>query len=360
MTEENKSLQILDKARIMLAECRTIQDTKKVMTLADAGMFWAKKLKMSEEAREHCQAIRNEAELKMGEMLIASKSQMAKGAAQHGVGRRGKQCGTETEPHSETTLSSMGIDKKESARAQKLVKIIEKDEEVRDAVMAGKITAGEAVQGCWVKVERRRKQIESRSTKRAELIGTYKDIDIRKGDFVKVLSKIDDGTIGLILTDPPYGKDSLHCWNALGEFAARKLAADGLLIAYSGHMYLPQVFVELSKSLKYWWTLSVFHQGSGALTPLGQPVRKVIPLWKPLVMFHNGEGYTEVFKDVIPSDKPDKTMHNWSQGLEEARYLIRTFCPKNALVVDPFAGSGTVGQAAKMEKHPFIGAEILA
>jgi len=141
MSEENKSLQILDKARIMLAECRTIQDTKKIMTLADAGMFWAKKLKLSEDAREHCQAIRNEAELKMGEMLIASKAQMAKG----GQPFQKKPTGAKSEPVEQPTLASMGISKKESARAQKLVAVVAKHSDTKDAVMSGKITASEAV-----------------------------------------------------------------------------------------------------------------------------------------------------------------------------------------------------------------------
>jgi hypothetical protein len=55
----------------------------------------------------------------MGEMLIASKAQMAKGKA----GQFKSSGSTKAEPPAETTLASMGIDKKESARAQKLVAV---------------------------------------------------------------------------------------------------------------------------------------------------------------------------------------------------------------------------------------------
>ena len=40
------------------------------------------------------------------------------------------------------------------------------------------------------------------------------------------------------------------------------------------------------------------------------------------------------------------------------RHLIRIFSVKGAKVLDPFAGSGSTGVAALMEKRKFIGFEI--
>ena len=36
------------------------------------------------------------------------------------------------------------------------------------------------------------------------------------------------------------------------------------------------------------------------------------------------------------------------------RYLIKLIVPKNGIVLDPFAGSGTTGCAALMEQRDFI------
>ena len=55
-----------------------------------------------------------------GEIIAAQRAEdgLNKGGAEPGVGRRGKQCGSEMEPHSERpTLASAGVDKKLSAPA---------------------------------------------------------------------------------------------------------------------------------------------------------------------------------------------------------------------------------------------------
>ncbi|MBK6920544.1 MAG: site-specific DNA-methyltransferase [Deltaproteobacteria bacterium] len=40
------------------------------------------------------------------------------------------------------------------------------------------------------------------------------------------------------------------------------------------------------------------------------------------------------------------------------RYLIRLITPPGGLVLDPFAGSGTTGIAAKLEGFRFVGCEM--
>ena len=200
-----------------------------------------------------------------------------------------------------------------------------------------------------------------KSRKSADLSQQFDGVDIRKGNFIEVLSDIEDGTVKLILTDPPYGKKHLDTWGDLSRFARRVLRPDGILIAYSGQMYLPCVIEILSVNLQWWWMCGVIHKGSGNLTPLGFPVRKVINQFKPLLMFiqDEGEGVNVVFRDLIEGAGPEKDKHNWQQPVEEARVIIETFCSEGDLVVDPFAGSGSFGEAANQLGMPFIGAEIL-
>lgn len=187
------------------------------------------------------------------------------------------------------------------------------------------------------------------------------DVDIRQGDFREVLSDIEPKSVKVILTDPPYGKKYLPLWEDLGKFASRVLRPDGVLIAYSGQFYLPQVMTMLGEYLQWWWLCGVKHKGSGNLTPLGQPVRKVINQFKPLLVYipKDGTGVDVVFRDLVDGTGAEKAKHNWQQPISEAKEVLERFCPDGGLVVDPFAGSGAFGVAARELGFPFIGAEIL-
>ncbi len=236
--------------------------------------------------------------------------------------------------------------------------------EVKEKIKAGDVSINEAYQEIKTQ-EKKVKQEEAiharsadKARKTANLVN--KLFDIRPGDFREVLKDIEGAS--LILTDPPYPKDSLYLWDDLGEFAAKALADDGILIAYSGQMYLPKVLSMLSVHLDYWWCGAVIHKGNGNLTPLGHPVRKVINCWKPLVMFYkkNGLGFERTFRDILDGVGPQKTDHNWQQPVEEAKLLVEAFTRPGELVVDPFAGSGGFCKAAHDLGRIAVGAEILA
>lgn len=186
------------------------------------------------------------------------------------------------------------------------------------------------------------------------------DVNIRRGDFREVLTDIPDASVKIILTDPPYGKKYLDLWDDLGAFAARVLRPDGMLATYSGQLYLPQVIASLSRHLDWWWLCGLIHKGSGNLTPLGYPPRKVINQFKPVLIFvPHGGGVSVVFRDLLAGHGKEKDMHNWQQPTSEAYEILEAFCEKGDLVVDPFAGSGAFGEAARELGLPFIGAEIL-
>ena len=62
---------------------------------------------------------------------------------------------------------------------------------------------------------------------------------------------------------------------------------------------------------------------------------------------------------VIPAKKPRKRHgHMTEKPVNLLRHLIRIFSVPGAVVLDPFAGSGSTGVAAKLEDREFIGYEI--
>jgi 16S rRNA G966 N2-methylase RsmD len=245
------------------------------------------------------------------------------------------------------------------------VKVIEQKAapEVKQKLSTGEVSINQAYQEIR-KEEKKAKQSEvlhSRSADKARKTAKLKNslFEVRRGDFREVLGDVE--SVSLILTDPPYPKDALPLWRDLGRWAADALADDGILVAYSGQLYLPQVLNNLSESLEYWWCGAVVHKGTGNLTPLSHPVRKVINCWKPLVMFYKkgGVGFERTFKDLVEGVGPQKTDHNWQQPVEEAKMIINAFTNPGDLVVDPFAGSGGFCKAAHELGRIAVGAEIL-
>lgn len=211
------------------------------------------------------------------------------------------------------------------------------------------------------KIAKKSQEIHSRDDDKARKTAHLKSskFDVRRGDFRQVLADVQG--VSLVLTDPPYPKQFLPLWEDLGKWAKSALADDGLLIAYSGQMFLPQVLELVGKHLDFWWCGAVIHKGSGNLTPLGHPVRKVVNRWKPLVMFmkRGGVGFQRDFHDLLDGAGKQKSEHNWQQHEAEAAALVKAFTKEGELVVDPFAGSGGFCKAAHDLGRTAIGAEIL-
>src|SRR5262249_12679783 len=67
-------------------------------------------------------------------------------------------------------------------------------------------------------------------------------------------AKIEPASVGLVLTDIPYGKEFLPEVAELAALAARILRPGGVFVTYSGQLYLNQVMRALDEHLTYRWT----------------------------------------------------------------------------------------------------------
>jgi 16S rRNA G966 N2-methylase RsmD len=174
-----------------------------------------------------------------------------------------------------------------------------------------------------------------------------------RGDFRDVLAYIPDRSVALVLTDPPYDAESVDLYGDLGAFAARVLVPGGSLIAYAGHAHLPDVFDALRTHLRYWWTLCLDHQhGTSRMI-----ARHVYVGWKPVLWFVNGSRRDQMMvADTITGTRPDKARHEWAQG-DECAHLVEALTLPGETVIDPFAGSGTIGETVVRLGRDYIGAE---
>ncbi len=158
------------------------------------------------------------------------------------------------------------------------------------------------------------------------------------GDFRYRCSEIPDSSVDVVFTDPLYAKDALPTWSDLGEIASKKLKPGGILLAYSGVLYLPQVHEMLGKHLNYLWMAAIYHSGR---TKLVRSVQ-IQQAWKPILVYHKPplRLYWRAFVDMV-SGGQEKEHHQFEQAVGEALHYIRAFCPKDGLLWDPMMGSAT-------------------
>lgn len=180
---------------------------------------------------------------------------------------------------------------------------------------------------------------------------------IHRGDFRELSAGIDDDSVDLIFTDPPYDGDSVVLYEDAARIAARILKPGASMIAYSGQRYLPDVLAGMSKHLRYWWTIAGVHEGGNQmLQKLG-----IRCGWKPLVWFvKDTRGDVQnVMLDVVRGDR-EKDAHEWQQSQIEAVQLIEKLCAPGGVVVDFCLGGGTTAVACKHLGRRFIGFEVNA
>ena len=168
-----------------------------------------------------------------------------------------------------------------------------------------------------------------------------------------------DGSVDLILTDPPYGDDALPLWSDLGELATRVLKPGRVLVALTGQRSLAEVIGALTEHLTWVWLGMI--PRSGAASPTSARGLRIDSRFTPVVVLSAGRyeprGY---FLDVIKSDETRKGLkaeHPWEQPVGPFLKLTEAFSKPGELVLDPLCGTGTTGVAAVRLGRQFIGVD---
>ena len=165
---------------------------------------------------------------------------------------------------------------------------------------------------------------------------------------------VEANSIDLIITDPPYGREYLHLYEALSEFAAHALKEGGVCLVMTGQSYLPEVLPLLTKHLDYVWMLAYYMQPPAPFIVS----RNIANNWKPIIYLAKGKPDVGQINDVVVSKEPDKREHEWQQNLEAFAELVKRFARPKMVVCDPFCGTGTTGVAALLNNCQFIGLDV--
>lgn len=206
---------------------------------------------------------------------------------------------------------------------------------------------------------------------------------------------IEPGSVGLVLTDPPYGTtcnnwdesiDLDRLWVAIKSV----LRTGGAAVMTSQTPFDKLLGVSNLSWLKYEWiwkkTYITGHlnankaplkQHENVLVFSGASLNKMT--YNPQGVIHNkyaGSLHTARIssnygkqrdyvsdsanypKDVLEYGQDPLKLHPTQKPLELMRYMVRTYSNPGDLVLDPFMGSGTTAVACVLEKRDFIGFEL--
>ena len=217
-----------------------------------------------------------------------------------------------------------------------------------------------------------------------------------KGDCLKVMDKIPDESVDLILSDLPYGTTN-NKWDfqipleKLWEQYFRIIKKNGVIVLTSQGIFTAKLILSCEQYFKYKivWEKS---KSTNFLNAKKQPLRKhedICVFYKKKPTYNpqmtNGLPYNKGFRknqftgsyglfnsvhvksegeryptDVVyfkTAESEGKVVHPTQKPIELGRYLVKTYTNSGDLVLDNASGSGSFLVAALLEGRNFVGIE---
>ena len=201
-------------------------------------------------------------------------------------------------------------------------------------------------------------------------------ITLYHGDMLVEMDKIPDGSVDLVVTDPPYGMDYQSGWR-INKYEKIK---NDVTIENDIHEWITQIYRVLKENTGLymfcsWHKIDIFKQaiesrftikniivwnknnhGSGDLEGSYAPKHEFIIYAHKGRLLNKGERHT----DVLNFDRVDgtKSVHPTQKPTDLLGLLIKNSTNEHETVLDPFMGSGTTGIACDNTDRRFIGIEL--
>ena len=225
---------------------------------------------------------------------------------------------------------------------------------------------------------------------------------LMKGDCLERMKEIPDGSVDLILTDPPFGTtackwDSIIPLEPMWEQLKRVIKPNGAIVLFGAEPFSSILRCSNLKMYKYDWVwnktktqhfaqapyrpmtehelISVFSYGGNAknanprLVYNPQGLVKCHKVCKGKKASHSEHrirltdqaDYIQEWSNypttILKFASEGKTIHPTQKPVALMEYLIKTYTNENEAVLDFTMGSGTTGVACMNTKRKFIGIE---
>ena len=189
------------------------------------------------------------------------------------------------------------------------------------------------------------------------------DIQLYNGDFLELMKNIPDGSVDLVLTDPPYSKKADKGTNGFGSAKNRRYSGgwdsqrptkevfdEMLRIAKNAIIFGGNYFCDILPPSNHWifWDKkgdiafqNPFAEGELIYTTVKKPIKRIV---------FKQQGFI--------TDSKDKRYHPTQKPSELVEMLIKEYSDEGDTILDCFMGSGTTGVACINTNRNFIGIEL--
>lgn len=220
--------------------------------------------------------------------------------------------------------------------------------------------------------------------------------DVVQGDCLKVMKKIESGSIDMILCDLPYGYtqnkwDSVIPLDLLWKEYKRVIKDNGAIVLTASGLFTAQLMLSNPKMFKYkiiwekskstnflnakkqplrkYEEICVFYKRQPTYNPqmtAGEPYDKGIRKdqlsgsygdFEPVHVKSNGERYPTDLIYFKTAESEGAVYHPTQKPVELGRYLVRTYSNPGDIILDNTCGSGSFLVAALLEGRNFVGIE---
>lgn len=210
------------------------------------------------------------------------------------------------------------------------------------------------------------------------------NVNLMQGDCLERMKEIPDGSVGMVLTDPPYNiarKNNFHTMGRAGidfgewdkgfdlfsymEEIPRVLHKDGSIVIFNAWKNLGDI-ARFGESLGLVVKDMLRWEKSNPM-PRNRDRRYIVDyecaVWMTMpkakwVFNKQSETYDRpLFKGPLTS-KSEKTGHTTQKPVYLMEKLLKIHSNEGQTVLDPFMGSGTTGVACKNLNRNFIGIEL--
>jgi len=212
---------------------------------------------------------------------------------------------------------------------------------------------------------------------------------ILQGDCLDRLRELDDSSVDLVLTDPPYGIGYSSNWSKDVDYRSSVKSVNGIHNDGSGNTdFLAEVVTELDRVLKddshfYWFTrwdrihlqlpiLEKYFTMKNAIVwkknnwSMGDLQGAYAGQYEVILFAQKGRRIlNEVdgkkrHPDVLEFDRipSARLRHSHEKPEDLIEFLIRKSSNEGEVILDPFAGSGTTAAVAKRLGRSFITIEL--